>query len=201
MPRGDLGTLIVASSGNQLADHEIASSALREALIQGREAEIRAIIRRNYDSGVAVEILADRVIAPAMAKLGHDWETKRIDVWQEHRGTQMCAAALYDLKEELEARAERNRPLAIGGSPEGDPYFLGSLLAQVVLLDAGWEAINLGPNTPLPSLTKALRELRPRLLWLSVSYLEDRAAFIDAYQDLTELPSVRAWPWPSAARR
>ena len=45
-----------------------------------------------------------------MAQVGHDWKTARIDVWHEHRGTQLVAAALYDLKDELEARAERNRP-------------------------------------------------------------------------------------------
>ncbi len=72
----------------------------------------------------------------------------------------------------------------MGGAPEGDPYQLATLLAQLVLLDAGWEAVNLGPNTPLPSLIRALRELRPRLLWLSVSYLADRARFIDQCREL-----------------
>jgi methanogenic corrinoid protein MtbC1 len=157
---------------------------LWKALRDGQGDEARAIIRSAYGSGVAVETLADKIVAPAMRKLGHDWETSRIDVWQEHRGTQLCAAALYDLKEDLEARAEKNRPVAVGGAPEGDPYLLAALLAQYVLLDAGWEAVNLGPNTPLASLAKAIKELRPRLLWLSVSYLEDREAFIEGYKDL-----------------
>jgi methanogenic corrinoid protein MtbC1 len=61
---------------------------------------------------------------------------------------------------------------------------LPSLLAQLVLLDAGWEAVNLGPNTPLASLTKAVRELRPRLLWVSVSHLRDAGEFVRAYREL-----------------
>src|SRR5262249_46101212 len=97
------------------------------------------------------------------------------------------AAAVYELKDELEARAERNRPVAVGGTPEGDPYLLATLLAQLVLLDAGWEAVNLGPNTPLSSLARAVRELRPRLLWLSASYLEDLEAVVDAYRGLYEV--------------
>jgi methanogenic corrinoid protein MtbC1 len=131
-----------------------------------------------------VEALADRVIAPALATVGHDWEAGRNDVWQEHRGTQLCAAALYDLKNDLETRAEKRRPVAVGAAPERDPYLLPTLLAQYVLLDAGWAAVNLGPNTPLPSLREAIRELRPRLLWLSISYVADAAAFIDAYRTL-----------------
>ena len=121
-----------------------------------------------------------------MGRLGHDWETARIDVWQEHRGTQLCAAALYNLKDELEARAERRRPVAIGGAPEGDPYLLATLLAQLSLLDAGWAPVNLGPNTPLESLAKAMRELRPRLIWLSVSYLKNPAEFVRSYRELYE---------------
>jgi methanogenic corrinoid protein MtbC1 len=184
LPRGDLGALSAASPRNQGEDLETVAATLVDALLRGQGAEVSVIVRRAYGSGVAIETLADRVIAPAMEKVGHDWEAARIDVWQEHRGTQLLAAVLYDLKGELEARAERNRPVAVGGAPEGDPYLLATLLAQLVLLDAGWEAVNLGPDTPLPSLTQALRELRPRLLWLSVSYLEDTAGFIGAYRDL-----------------
>jgi excisionase family DNA binding protein len=184
LPRGDLAALSAASPRDPGTELEAIAAALLEAVLAGDGAEVSAIIRGAYRAGVAIETLADRVIAPVMAKVGHQWETDRIDVWQEHRGTQLCAAALYDLKEELQARAERNRPVAVSGAPEDDPYLLAPLLAELVLLDAGWEAVNLGPNTPLPSLAAAVRELRPRLLALSVSYLEDADAFIDGFGEL-----------------
>jgi len=184
LPRGDLAALRVDPARDEADGLEVTVAALEDALVRGEAAEVGALIGRTYRSGVPLETLADRVVAPVMARVGHEWETARIDVWQEHRATQLCAAALYDLKDGLEARAERNRPVAVGGAPEGDPYLLATLLAQIVLLDAGWEAVNLGPHTPLPSLAKAVRELRPRLLWLSVSYLRDQAQFLAAYRDL-----------------
>lgn len=165
-------------------DTAATAASLREALVGGDGRAARAVVRRAYDAGLPVETLADQVVAPAMADVGHGWETGRLDVWQEHRGTEICAAALHDLKDQLESRAERNRPVAVGAAPEGDPYTLPSLLAQFVLLDAGWEAVNLGPNTPLASLARAVRELRPRLLWLSVSHLRDGGEFARAYRDL-----------------
>jgi len=184
LPHGDLAALSPELAIDPSVDLEAAVIRLGKALLQGQGTEVRAIIRRAYAAGVAVETLADQLIKPALAKVGHDWETARIDVWQEHRGTQLCAAALYDLKNELESRAERNRPVAVGAAPAGDPYLLPSLLAQCVLLDAGWEAVNLGPNTPLLSLTKSLKTLRPRLLWLSVSYLHQKTAFLESYREL-----------------
>jgi len=183
LPHGDLTGLSVASFGDQPLDLQFISTALLAAVLRGDGTEVSALIRRAYHSGVAIETLADQVIAPVMTQVGHDWETARIEVWHEHRGTQLAAAALFELKDELEVRAERRRPVAVGGTPEGDPYLLATLLAQMLLLDAGWEAVNLGPNTPLASLTRAMRELRPRLVWLSVSYLEKSGDFLPAYRE------------------
>jgi excisionase family DNA binding protein len=182
LPYGDLAALGGVAFRDPAAELESIGTALYDALLRGHGGEVNAIIRRAYSSGIAIETLADRVIAPVMAKVGHGWETEHLDVWHEHRATQLCAGALYDLKEKLEARAERNRPVAVGGTTEGDPYLLATVLAQLVLLDAGWDAVQLGPNTPLPSLEKTVPYLKPRLIWLSVSYLRDAEEFIGSFR-------------------
>jgi excisionase family DNA binding protein len=184
LPRGDPAALAGTDIGAGSTDAVALSNALFEAVVGGMGAVASSLLRRAYEAGLPIETLADRVVAPAMAKVGHQWESARLDVWHEHRGTQLCAAALNDLRRDLEPRAERNRPVAVGAAPEGDPYSLPTLLAQLVMLDAGWEAIDLGPNTPLSSLTKAVHELRPRMVWLSVTYIRDKAEFLGAYRDL-----------------
>lgn len=184
LPTGDLVLPEQPRRGGSYTDPGSLSAALLAAITAGDGRAARAVIRKTCDAGLPIEILADRVIAPAMASVGHQWEAGRLDVWQEHRGTEICVAAVHDLQDLLESRRERDRPVAVGGAPEGDPYVLPSLLAQLVLLDAGWDAVNLGPNLPLTSLAKAVRELRPRLLWLSVSYLRNIREFVRAYGDL-----------------
>jgi excisionase family DNA binding protein len=181
LPREDLGRLVVPIKGDSV-DLRSVSATLHRSLLDGDIAGTRAVVQRCYEAGLSLETLADDVIAPVMSRIGHGWETSQIDVWHEHRGTQLCTAALFDLQSDLELRAEANRPLAIGGAPWGDFYVLPSLLAQLVLIDAGWEAINLGPNTPLESLTKAMRVLRPRLVWLSASHLVEANAFVADYK-------------------
>jgi excisionase family DNA binding protein len=183
LPRGEL-TVLDTTDAELVENTSVLSNSLFDALMNGRGDDASSLLRQAYEAGLSIELLADQVIAPAMGQVGHQWELSRIDVWHEHRATQLCAAALNDLKRELELRAERNRPIAVGSAPEGDHYPLPTLLAQLVLLDAGWEAINLGPNTPLTSLSKAVGELQPRLVWLSVSFIQNVEEFLSAYRDL-----------------
>ena len=114
LPYRDLSGLIGVASDLQPPDLPSISAALLAAVLRGEETEAGSLLRRAYHSAVAVEALADQVIAPAMAQVGERWESNRIDVWEEHRATQRCAAAVFDLKDDLAVRAERNRPIAIG---------------------------------------------------------------------------------------
>jgi len=164
---------------------------LYRALVAGDEDTIRAIFAETYQSGMAVETLADEVIRPALHRMGQDWSEGHIDVMHEHHGVQACYSALCELKHLLHARAVRSGPTAVGGAPEKDPYMLPSLLAELVLVDAGWEVVNLGANTPLSSFHRAIDEFRPRMLWLSISHLEDSASFLEAYRRLHEA-AIRA---------
>jgi excisionase family DNA binding protein len=179
LPHVDLSRLPFAAAG--VVDAQELCQKLFAALRGGDAEATRGVIRRAYHGGLPPGELADHVVAPAMRRMGHDWETGCLDVMHEHRGTAQCTAALYELRAVLGAHAAARRPLAVGGTPEKDPYVLANLLAELVLLDAGWAVVNLGPNTPAASFRRAVAELRPRLLWLSVGHLEDPRHFFTEY--------------------
>jgi MerR family transcriptional regulator, light-induced transcriptional regulator len=183
-PQLNLSRLQFAAETQGDVDPKALSQLLVTALKGGDGDAVRSLLQGGYQAGIAMETLADFVIAPAMNHLGHEWEKGRIQVLHEHRGTQLCVSVLYELKAVLELKANRDRPLAVGGSPEQDHYVLANLLAEMVLLDAGWRAIDLGPHTPLASFRQAIAELRPRMLWLSVSQLVDRDRFLTEYRQL-----------------
>jgi MerR family transcriptional regulator, light-induced transcriptional regulator len=185
-PRLDLRLLGLPPGGERAPDPRSLSAAMLTALKRGDSEGLRALLRGAHRSGLAIETLADAVVAPAMRRLGHEWAEGRVDVWREHRGTQLCMAALYELRAKLAVPAGGPRPLALGGGPEGDPYLLANLLAEMALMGLGWRVVNLGPNTPLPSFRAALAQTRPRLLWLSVSHLVDPASFLGQYRALYE---------------
>ena len=184
LPDVDLARLPFLLHGTTLREHTELRRELHSALIAGDEAEIRALLAETHQAGMAVETLADEIIRPAMQRLGHEWSEGQIDVMHEHRGLQACFSALCELKHLLLAHADRSGPVAVGGAPEKDPYLLPCLLAELVLIDSGWEVVNLGANTPLSAFHRALDEFRPRMLWLSISYLEDSASFLETYRRL-----------------
>lgn len=185
-PQLDLRRLGLPSEGQRSQDPKALSSEMLNALKRGDPEGLKLLLQGAYQSGLALETLADAVVAPAMRRLGHEWAEGRLDVWQEHRGTQLCSAALYEIRATLEVPADGKRPLALGGGTEGDPYLLANLLAEMALMGLGWEVVNLGPNTPLPSFRTALTQTRPRLLWLSASHLADPASFLRQYHELYE---------------
>jgi excisionase family DNA binding protein len=179
-PRVNLSHLGLPGSLNA-GDAGGLSRQLLAGLRAGDITAVRSVIHGAFAAGLRVEAIGDGVIAPAMAQLGRDWEEGRIDVMHEHRATLLCVAVLHELRPALEAGGGKGRPVATGGNPAGDHSLLASLLIQMSLLDAGWEAINLGPDTPVTSFRVALEELRPRLVWLSASHLADPERFLRDY--------------------
>ena len=71
--------------------------------------------------------------------------------------------------------------MALGATTEGDPYVLSLLLGELVVREMGWDVRNLGVNLPFGSLANATRSYRPRLIFLSINYLEDEETFLREY--------------------
>ena len=184
LPVPDLARLTASVAKSRELKPDAMSAALYQSLLEGNSRQVRAVVQGAYHAGMPIETLADQLVAPAMHRIGTDWERGRIDVMHEHRASQLCASALYELKEILERRARLKRPIAVGAAMEGDYSVLPSLLSQMVLIDADWDAVDLGPNTPLNSLARAIAELAPRLVWLTVGHPVDETYFRRTYKPL-----------------
>jgi excisionase family DNA binding protein len=183
LPQADLSKLIPKQiidleNTGQLYNH------FQNAIDQEDCEQIRNIIIGSYQAGLPVETLADRVIAPAMSHIGHEWHNGRLPILKEHRLTQSCISALYELRGQLRGNAETDRPIAVGGAPEHDHYVLPTLLTKLTLMDCGWEAINTGPHTPMSALATALDTYEPLMLWVSVTHLTDADHFVQEFRQL-----------------
>ena len=193
LPQADLTQLMPGKSAVQ-GDPVALAARMREAVTSADADALRNVIHAGYRAGLPVETLADRVVGPALAEVGHDWAAGRGNVMAEHRVTQACVAAFYELRSSLRVRPGPDSPTAVGGAPEHDPYILPTLCAKLTLLDCGWDAINLGPHTPLEAFETAVEQFAPRLIWLSVSHVADRERFLADYAKLYKLCAARGVP-------
>ncbi len=166
-------------------DMEVSPDTLAGLLIRGDGPVARSMILDQFRGGQRIDVILDRLIAPAMAEVGNRWALGKVDVYEEHVATLRAWSILVELRGLLPTPPE-SAPLALGGAPEGDPYLLPTMMAELTLAEMGWRTVNLGPNTPVESLGEAIDRHRPRLVWLSITSLSPRPAFFDGYPRVFE---------------
>jgi MerR family transcriptional regulator, light-induced transcriptional regulator len=147
---------------------EGAAELLYRALLDDRSDEARGLIVAAYLDGVAPGPIFDELVRPALAGIGELWRHEPAGIFVEHRATETCVRALVELAQVI-APAADDAPVAIGGGWAGDVYRLPTMMAGLVLADAGYRVRNLGPDTPPEATIAAIRHHRPDLVWQSLS--------------------------------
>ena len=157
--------------------------AFRQALAAGEEATCRSVLNRHIAAGNSICDSTEYLITDAMHGIGEAWDCKAIDAYQERRACDLCIRLINELRASIPPAAA-SAPVAIGGAPEGDPYQLPTALVELALREIGWNATSLGNNLPIDSLLQAVHDHRPKLVWLSVSVIDNPSIFVAAQNQL-----------------
>lgn len=176
-----LGLPPTTGTGRTVADR--AAEQMVQTLEQGDELKFQRIVFDLYLAGHSTADICDNIIAPSFAAIGEHWRRHEIEVYQERRACEICKCTLRHLGYLLPDPGP-GAPLAFGGTPETDTYAIPTTMAAAALKEAGWRAESFGTNLPLSTLIAAVRELHPRLVWLSVSWVADDERFLCAYDEL-----------------
>ena len=172
-----------ATSGESPRVVARAREQLAEALIIGDDARCRQIAIDLYLAEHSLSVICDDVFAAAFRQIGDRWSCGEVEVYQERRGCEITLRVLHELRAILPATPV-DAPLAIGGATSGDPYVLGTTMAELVLRDAKWNAVSLGDNLPFETVAAAIKEHRPKLFWFSCSHIPNESAFVSGYSEL-----------------
>ncbi len=155
------------------------------ALLDDDEPVCRRIALDIFLAEYSLSAICDDIFAPAFWEIGEGWACGDTEVYQERRACQMTQRLLNEFRSLLPAPPD-SAPTAIGGSPPGDPYSLGTSMVELVLRDGRWNAVSLGENLPFNTMSAAILEHQPRLFWLSCSHIQNESAFLHGYQALFE---------------
>jgi len=186
----DNGAADVLESAAVLADDgqgktiEEVVEAFRDALLDGDESTCRRLLDSIIDRGHSPSSAANLLITPAMHGFGHQWERGELAIYQERRACGISVELLASLKRQIPVSDKG--PVAIGGSPEGDQFHLPTAMVELALSECGWNAKSLGCNLPMAEFSAAVQEYRPRVLWISLSWLVDERKFVDDFNAMVD---------------
>jgi excisionase family DNA binding protein len=157
--------------------------ALYNHLREGHADPARGVLLSMFLNGKTVAQIVDGPLRHAMERLGDLWKTDECAIFWEHRATEIAISAISRLRMLIPPRPD-SAPTAVGGAPSGDPYILPTLCAAAVLESQGFNAVNLGGDTPVPSMLLAAQALRARLIWISVSVIAEPQRLQQQIDDL-----------------
>lgn len=153
---------------------EEAGEKLYQWLLAGSVAPAQGLLAQLYIHGHGLAAIFDGPLRQALARIGLLWLHGESDgIFVEHRALQICLSAVHQLRSLLPKT--EGGPLAIGGTPPPDPAQLPSLMVATVMAGEGFDAVNLGPDLPLPVLGNAVLDKKPALVWLSICHRSDEA--------------------------
>jgi methanogenic corrinoid protein MtbC1 len=173
----DYRSIGLDSAGASFDSADSTAAMLTQALLSGDEQRSLQIMLNLYFGKHSLHWICDQVIAAAFHEIGDQWECGQAEIYQERRGCKIAQRMLNRLASLIPEPAA-NSPLAMGCSTEGDIYSLGSIMAELVLREAGWQASALGENLPLFSLAAAITRHQPKLVWVSCSHLQNPHQFV-----------------------
>ncbi len=150
-----------------------AEDACYEAMLRDDAAQVRAIITGRFICGADIAAIGDGLIRPALGRLGELWKHDPHGILVEHRAVDTCVRALSDLLAWLPPMPP-GAPVSITASGPGDPYLLPPMLASMTLQEHGSLARNLGPTTPLETMSLAADRYGAMMCCLSVSTAQER---------------------------
>ncbi|MDV6029262.1 MAG: helix-turn-helix domain-containing protein [Phycisphaera sp. RhM] len=167
------------------AGTEPTQQEFRAALADGDERHCMRLLEQRIALGWSRAEAAEDLITDAMRGLGDAWDCGELEVYQERRSCTICTRLIYSLREGLPTLPAET-PIAIGAAPESDPYQLPTALVELALRECGWNAVNLGNDLPLVSLMQAVHDYQPKMVWLSVTAVDDPARFVREQNKLAD---------------
>ncbi|MCY2965664.1 MAG: B12-binding domain-containing protein [Planctomycetota bacterium] len=157
-----------------------ARDCLSQALLTGDEERCRQILFDIWLAGQPISTICDEVIAESFQQIGHRWESHDVDVYQERRACEIMARVLYEFRQGTPPGDPSAH--ALGGTIPEDQYVLPTTMVELVLQSCGWNARSIGNSVPFESMARAIRDLRPRIFWVSISYITDVPALTDGFR-------------------
>jgi MerR family transcriptional regulator, light-induced transcriptional regulator len=113
-------------------------------------------------------LLIDGVVLPLLIEVGEKWQDGSLRIAQEHLASTVIRTFLYNLRDSYKPSEYGSRILIT--TPIGQQHEFGALIASLIALSEGWDAVYLGPDLPSAEIIAACSMLRPSVVAISIVF-------------------------------
>jgi MerR family transcriptional regulator, light-induced transcriptional regulator len=161
----------------RVRDWAAQAGRLYGAIVSGDE----TLARHDFERlalGVPLIDLCERVIAPALRRVGEDWAAGELTIAAEHRASAICERLIAA---RLHQPAGRPRGIAVVATAPGERHALPGLMAAACLREDRWLVHHLAVDLPVSEVVGLARDTGADLVVLSSATAQaavaaDRAA-------------------------
>jgi len=172
--------------GIRVRDWTAQADRLYTTLVAGEEKQARHDLGRL--AGVPLTDLCDRLLAPALHRIGSAWAAGELSVAAEHRATAICERLIASRTQLPQGRP---RGIAVTATPPAERHALPGMMAAACLREDHWQVHHLGADLPVADVMDLAADTAADLVVLSSTTADAVRLARQAAREIREhLPGV-----------
>ena len=111
------------------------------------------------------------ILRPVLYTIGDMWDSKKLDVGEEHIASNTTVRLLEIIKKEMQPRITKEKTILIC-TPYSENHVIPCLMLETFLSIRGYEIINLAPSVPVKSILNQIESKKPDLVLVSITLID-----------------------------
>jgi MerR family transcriptional regulator, light-induced transcriptional regulator len=147
----------------RIRDWAAQADRLHEAIVAGDE----TLARHDFDrlaAGVPLVDLCERIITPALRRIGEEWAAGQVSIAAEHRASAICERLIAPRAAQPPGRP---RGIAVTATPPAERHSLPTLMATACLREDRWLVHHLAADLPVSDVIRLALDVGADLVVLS----------------------------------
>ena len=167
-------TFLGSKKNNDLVNREKYVEKIKknffDLLIHGEIDEVYRIYK-EFMKNNTLSAFYQNILRPVLYTIGDMWDSKKLDVGEEHIASNTAVRLLEIIKKEMQPRTNREKTILIC-TPYSENHVIPCLMLETFLSIRGYEIINLAPSVPVKSILNQIESKKPDLVLVSITLID-----------------------------
>ena len=169
---------ISAFSTHQEERKELISKIQEEMFALLNDCNINGLVNiyKKYSRLFGLTDFYDKLLKPAMYRIGDLWQKGQLDVATEHASTNTAIGLIKIINERIitgKTKESSSQYKAVICTPDGELHGLACNMIESLLLKKGFKVYNISTSLPADYIIDYVRDLQPDIIFISITLVEN----------------------------